>query len=48
MVEFQLACAPLLDLSWLQVAVLTFAFIVPELLLSSLAYLLGIRRHLWR
>jgi len=40
-----LASAPLLELAWSQVAVLTLAFLVLELLLSRLAFRLGIRRH---
>ncbi len=40
-----LACAPLLNLSWPRVLLLTLAFTVLELLLSRLAFRLGIRRH---
>lgn len=40
-----LACMPLLDLSWTQVAALTLAFVVLELSISRLAYRLGIRRR---
>jgi CDP-2,3-bis-(O-geranylgeranyl)-sn-glycerol synthase len=40
-----LACAPLLELDWIGVAVLTLAFTVLELLLSRLAFRLGLRRH---
>ncbi|MCB1751143.1 MAG: CDP-archaeol synthase [Gammaproteobacteria bacterium] len=40
-----LVCRPLLDLSWLQVCLLTLGFLILELLLSQLLYRLGIRRH---
>ncbi len=38
-------CAPLLDLSWTQVSLLTLAFLISELLLSRLAFHLGFRQH---
>lgn len=39
------ACAPLLELSWTQVLMLTLAFLISELLLSRLAFHLGIRQR---
>jgi len=39
------ACAPLLELSWTQVLLLTLAFLISELLLSRLAFHLGIRQR---
>jgi len=38
-------CAPLLGLSWTRVLLLTLAFVVLELLLSRIAFHLGLRRH---
>jgi len=40
-----LVCKPLLDISWFQVVYLTLIFIVLELLLSRLLYMMGIRKH---
>lgn len=38
-------CAPLLEFSWIQVLLLTLAFLVLDLLLSRIAFKLGIRRR---
>ena len=40
-----LACKPLLQLSWTQVVLLSFGFMVADLVLSRILHRLGIRRH---
>ena len=40
-----LACKPLLGLTWGQVAWVTLGFVLADLLLSRLSFVLGFRRH---
>ena len=40
-----MACAPLLDLTWTQVLLLTLVFVVLEIILSRVAYYFGIRKQ---
>lgn len=40
-----MACAPLLDLTWTQVLLLTLVFVVLEIILSRVAYYIGIRKQ---
>lgn len=40
-----LACRPLLALSWTEVALMTMGFMIANLLLSRIAYRLGVREH---
>ena len=40
-----MACAPLLELTWIQVLLLTLVFVVLEIILSRVAYYFGIRKQ---
>ena len=40
-----MVCAPLLDLSWTQVLLVTLAFFVLEVILSRVAYRFGVRQQ---
>ena len=40
-----MACAPLLDLTWTQVLLLTLVFVVLEIIMSRVAYYIGIRKQ---
>lgn len=40
-----LACKPLLNLTWVQIAILGIVFMLSNLLLSRVLYFLGVRQH---